>query len=315
MRKLIVGLTFAVIATATCVYSIGLRAEVVKNHGYAVLGDACGRPNAVGAGTPIVKRHAEMVCISNKDGQLVWSPMPRRNALCSTPNQVWGRFRCDGSTWSSDLPTFSGTLDDAEVALRNAVAWTYESDVSRIGAPSREGYAVQLFNHSVVERELSERLATGGVEVAVYKDSVYLVARGGVEKCVRFADPWPSTYDGVKSIRLDAVVSVGCPTDGEVSAATFTQMKILVLNAVDAWRAAREPTRQIDQSTYREAFSELERILEDLMATDEWDSLSGISYVQGFPRSNNNVQLKIDRGCYQYTNDAGVGKIVETFCE
>lgn len=294
--------------------SSGMKATVVENYGFAVLGKVCGRPNAIGVGTPIVKKNSEMACIRDITGSLKWSSLPRNGARCGVIDQVWGAVRCVGGKWSSTSPTFSGTFDDAFSEMKAAVAWTYENDVSLVGAPTRTGYAMEMFNHSVVERELTERLRSDGYEVDVFNDNIFVLAKNGVERCVRFVDPWPQGQALGRSLRIDAVSTTDCPTDSGVSISTFRSAKSILLRVVNNWRASLNLNVARDAAFYEAARKSLDAAMKIEVESAEWQALIGIGYPIEYVESVDVVRFKIAGGCYKYAFSNGVGVLFESFC-
>ena len=291
-----------------------MKATDVENFGFAVLGKECGRPNAIGIGTPIVKRNSEMACIRDSSDVLKWTSLPRNGARCGVSDQVWGAVRCVSGKWSSTSLTFSGTFDDAFNALKTAVAWTHENDVSSIGAPSRTGYATEMFNHSVIERELTERLATNGYEVDVFEDKVFVLAKNGEERCARFVDPWPQGQALGRNLRIDAVTITDCPTDSGVSISTFRSAKSILLRVVNSWRASLNLNVARDMAFYEAARKSLDAAMETEVDSAEWQALNGIGYPIEYMESVDVVRFKIAGGCYKYTFSNGVGVLFESFC-
>ncbi len=292
----------------------GMNATNVENHGYAVLGKICGRPNAVGVGTPIVKKNSEMACIRDSSGVLKWMSLPRNGAPCGVIDQVWGAVRCVNGKWSSASSTFIGTFEDAFNELKTAVAWTYENDLSSTGVPSRTGYATEMFNHSVVEREIAERLATDGYEVAVFEDKIFVLAKNGVERCARFVDPWPQGQVLGRSLRVDAVTITDCPSGSGVSLSTFRNAKSILLRVTNLWRASLDLNATRDAAFYEAARKSLGSALDTEVESAEWQALDGIGYPIEYVESVDVVRFKIDGGCYKYVFSNGVGALFESFC-
>ena len=313
LKKLTIVVAFVFFFITTFTPS-GMKATDVENFGFAVLGKECGRPNAIGIGTPIVKRNSEMACIRDSSDVLKWTSLPRNGAHCGVSDQVWGAVRCVSGKWSSTSLTFSGTFDDAFNALKTAVAWTHENDVSSIGAPSRTGYATEMFNHSVIERELTERLATNGYEVDVFEDKVFVLAKNGEERCARFVDPWPQSQSTGRTLRIDAVTISDCPTGSGVSVSSFRSAKSILLRVTNTWRASLNLNVSRDETFYLNARQSLVSALDVEVESAEWQVLYGIGFPIPYVQSVDIVQFRISGGCYKYTFSNGVGVLFESFC-
>ena len=312
----------AVALTVGSVVSVvSTRAAEVKNHGYAVLGDACGKPNAVGAGTPIVKRNSEMICVQGVSGRRIWSPMPRPEVTCPVEGQVWGAWRCAAGRWSDSSPTFNGSMDDAMRELLDAIAWTKETAESATGAPIvvylKSGgldidYAPNLYDHSVVERELTDRLGSAGISVAVWNDKIFVIKNSSEERCAVFNDPWPVGYTGAKTLRRDAAVEIPCPDFGAPTSSELVQMKAIMVRIGDDWYRNGVGFSQFTDTS--RLWGEIDAVTESA----EWKSL-GSYYLGSRVEWSNSLQrasLYFDFGstCFRYSNDAGVGSVVESWC-
>ena len=224
---LVASLLFAVVGATTLPGRVSTAGKV-PDFGYPVAGSQCGMLNALSVNTPVAKRNARMVCLPNMNGLLSWQREPAKGGRCVASGQIWGALTCSGEKWSAENKTFCCSFSDATTELRRVLVLVHTSRTTDPAPPSGSTFVTNQYVRSPVDEELRDRLATAGFELSM-TNGTYVLKSETETTCVRWIDPWESSYVGNREPRSDAAQIVQCPTSD--IAVVYSQLEAIALEA------------------------------------------------------------------------------------